>query len=177
LYDNLRGRRATHDRDDIRIRSPLCPRGQFRARRFDGGGQRWRWRRSGSCRLALPPGAWLGTLNDGAPGGRGGTPWSEMLLFGRRGRRRRARGRGHELFREVLGAPVWRILAACAVLGLYGHQLGDLVLQCPALISEFPDLLEEDAYFACEGFAEVVQVFGRGTGGESGTWWFVRSHL
>ena len=27
-----------------------------------------------------------------------------------------------------LGAPVWRVLAACAVLGLYCHQLGDLAV-------------------------------------------------
>jgi len=25
-----------------------------------------------------------------------------------------------------LGTPVWGVLAACAVLGFYGHQLGDL---------------------------------------------------
>ena len=80
---------------------------------------------------------------------------------------------------DHLGAPVWRILAACAVLGFDGHQLGDLavggglsvrgrwargdagcnvLLQCTALISELSDFLEEDAYFAREGFAEVVQV-------------------
>ena len=81
---------------------------------------------------------------------------------------------------DHLGAPVWRVLAACAVLGFDGHQLGDLavegrrlfvsgrwargdeernvLLQCTALISELSDFLEEDAYFAREGFAEVVQV-------------------
>ena len=28
-----------------------------------------------------------------------------------------------------IGAPVWRVLAACAVLGLDCHQLGDLTVE------------------------------------------------
>ena len=28
-----------------------------------------------------------------------------------------------------IGAPVWRVLATCAVLGLDGHQLGDLTVE------------------------------------------------
>ena len=79
---------------------------------------------------------------------------------------------------DHLGAPVWRVLAACAVLGLDCHQFRDLaggrasegwrwagrwggpyvLLQCAALVSELSDFLEKDADFARECFAEVVQV-------------------
>lgn len=79
---------------------------------------------------------------------------------------------------DHLGAPVWRVLAACAVLGLDCHQFRDLaggrasegwrwagrwggpyvLLQCAALVSELSDFLEKDADFARKCFAEVVQV-------------------
>lgn len=45
--------------------------------------------------------------------------------------------------------------------GFYGHKLGNFELKLPALISKFSYLCQQDANFAREGFAKIVEVFGR----------------
>jgi len=143
LYDSLRGRRTTDGGLQVGIGFPLRPRGKFGAGRLDGRGRRRGRSRCGGMRrrLALSPAAWDGfrSFVDGAPAWTCGCVWF-VFEWATWRERRTARGWAwwwwwHEFLWEVLGTPVWRVFAACAVLCFDCHQFGDLMLQCTSLIS------------------------------------------